>query len=292
LGAPEGRPAPAAGWIKELQERKGALWGRVEWTRHGAEALATREYRYLSPVFEHDADGVVIRVLRAALTNNPNLYVRAIAAQRSHNQVGVSDHVDAARNASENNPEALLADLRPELGLAATAPASEIIASVRRLVAQRQPGSDNENSNTMMRDRFVAIEHFQKTATELQVLQQERRRERAEVLVQEAMRSGKIVPAQREWALEYCIADLEGFQRFLTRQPCLSLVAMPLEGNAGRAAFAADAKPSPEAGNLTALERAVCARLGIRPQDFVTRKAMRTALHNEIPSHGATIHSP
>src|SRR5229473_2555831 len=32
FGAPEGRPAPAAGWIRELAIRTGALWGRVEWT--------------------------------------------------------------------------------------------------------------------------------------------------------------------------------------------------------------------------------------------------------------------
>ena len=32
FGAPEGRPAPAAGWIRELEVRDGAVWGRVEWT--------------------------------------------------------------------------------------------------------------------------------------------------------------------------------------------------------------------------------------------------------------------
>jgi phage I-like protein len=35
FGAPEGRPAPAAGWIRELEVRTGAVWGRVEWTARG-----------------------------------------------------------------------------------------------------------------------------------------------------------------------------------------------------------------------------------------------------------------
>jgi hypothetical protein len=61
LAAPEGRPAPAAGWIREFSARQGALWGRVEWTGPGAEAVATHEYRYISPVFEYAKDGQVVR---------------------------------------------------------------------------------------------------------------------------------------------------------------------------------------------------------------------------------------
>jgi len=40
-----------------------------------------REYRYVSPVFQFDPkDGSVTRLLRAGLTNNPNLHLTAIAA--------------------------------------------------------------------------------------------------------------------------------------------------------------------------------------------------------------------
>ena len=80
LGAPQGQPAPAAGWIKELRLVDGAIQGRVEWTAAGAKALAAKLYRYISPVFEFSGDGAVRRLLRAAVTNNPNLYLTAIAA--------------------------------------------------------------------------------------------------------------------------------------------------------------------------------------------------------------------
>ncbi|MFO0521677.1 MAG: phage protease, partial [bacterium] len=40
IAAPLGMPAPAVGWIKELNVRDGALWGRVEWTAEG-EATVT-----------------------------------------------------------------------------------------------------------------------------------------------------------------------------------------------------------------------------------------------------------
>src|SRR5216683_1020944 len=66
--------------------RDGRRRGRVEWTKHGAAALATREYRYVSPVFEHDEKGAVVRLVRAALTNNPNLYLKAIAARNERGE--------------------------------------------------------------------------------------------------------------------------------------------------------------------------------------------------------------
>jgi phage I-like protein len=73
LAAPEGRPAPAAGWLKEFKVERGAIFARIEWTRDAAEALKEKKYRYVSPVFEHDKAGHVERILRAALTNNPAL---------------------------------------------------------------------------------------------------------------------------------------------------------------------------------------------------------------------------
>jgi phage I-like protein len=81
LAAPEGRPAPAAGWIKGFKVEAGAIFARIEWTKAAAEGLKEKLYRYISPVFEHDKDGKVERILRAALTNNPALVsLPAIAA--------------------------------------------------------------------------------------------------------------------------------------------------------------------------------------------------------------------
>ena len=39
FGAPQGSPAPAAGWITEFAIRGGAIWGRVEWTERAARAI-------------------------------------------------------------------------------------------------------------------------------------------------------------------------------------------------------------------------------------------------------------
>jgi len=90
FAAPEGRPAPAAGWIRELAVRDGAIWGRVEWTERGAQSVSAKEYRFISPVFDvaqdvasDDVRGEITLIRRAALTNNPALELTAVASKRS-----------------------------------------------------------------------------------------------------------------------------------------------------------------------------------------------------------------
>lgn len=272
LAAPEGRPAPAAGWIRELAERDGAVWGRVQWTRHGAAAVTTREYRYVSPVFEHRKDGVVVRLLRAALTNNPNLYLTAISSMMTD-----ADDSYAANNA-EREGESMdlpLTEIRSLLGLGPDAGAEEILDGIRALTTTPQAGANaaraaegNLHDGAVDLGRYVPLAHFQKTVGELNQLRALHARERAERLVDEATRAGKIVPAQREWAIAYCAADEAGFNDFVARQPAVAL---------GAIAFAdapAGARRDEEraAAALTAAEAAVCAHLGVDAEDYARRK--------------------
>jgi len=78
-GAP-GPSAPAGGWIKEMQLRAGGteLWGRVQpWVEEARLLIASREYRYLSPVLRFNAADPVtgapllMQLHSVALTNTP-----------------------------------------------------------------------------------------------------------------------------------------------------------------------------------------------------------------------------
>ena len=68
-----GNPAPARGWIIELQARDNGLWGRVDWTGYGRKVMEDRAYSGISPVILHTVDNEVMQVLRASLTNAPNM---------------------------------------------------------------------------------------------------------------------------------------------------------------------------------------------------------------------------
>jgi phage I-like protein len=112
LAAPSGRPSPARGWATALQAREEGIFAQVEWSGPGAALMSERAYRFISPVFTHDAAGNVIALLRASLTNTPNL--RGMAAL--HTQESAMD---------------LLARLRSLLGLADDSDEEAVLAKVQ-----------------------------------------------------------------------------------------------------------------------------------------------------------------
>lgn len=114
LAAPKGGASPARGWVVELQPRADGIWGRVEWSPSGAALMSERAYRYISPVFTHDSANNISRIVRAALTNTPNL--RGMTALHA-----------------ENANMDLLAELRKLLGLADDADEAAIIAKITAL---------------------------------------------------------------------------------------------------------------------------------------------------------------
>jgi phage I-like protein len=257
LAAPQGRPAPAAGWITSLEVRGGAIWGRVEWTERAQAAIRAREYRYISPVFQFDpADGRVTRLLRAGLTNNPNLYLTAIAAAQSL----AAPHEEAIM-------EEFLSKLKALLDLDPNASFDDVLAAATELASRADSAAMDEAANAGTADpaRYVAVAEYQRALTELNALRSERARERAGLAVDEAIRAGKLPPAQRAWAIAYCAADPRGFESFAAGQP--ALFAPERERRA---------EPGPGAGDprarLSAAELAICGQLGVSVEDYFSRK--------------------
>ena len=109
-----GNPAPARGWIVELQARADGLWGRVDWTPQGRAIMADKQYRGLSPAIVHDKAKRITAVLRASLINTPNL-------------VGLT-----ALHSTETNMD-LLAQLIELLKLDSGADAAAVMAAVKKL---------------------------------------------------------------------------------------------------------------------------------------------------------------
>jgi phage I-like protein len=83
LKSQNGEESPAVGWIEDLKVEGGGIYGRIEWTPRGREALAAKEYRYLSPALRIDAVGKVLAVIGAGLVNRPNFNMPALNAARS-----------------------------------------------------------------------------------------------------------------------------------------------------------------------------------------------------------------
>ncbi len=117
LAAKQGHSAPARGWITQLESRADGIWGKAEWTGSGKALMADQAYRGISPVLRHDPEtGEVLGILRAALTNDPNLPLTALHSQ-SH----------------QENSMSLAAAIRAALGLSADADDAAITAAVTTL---------------------------------------------------------------------------------------------------------------------------------------------------------------
>ena len=116
LAAPQGNPAPARGWIVELQARQDGIWGRAEYTAAGRELVEGRAYRAISPVLaSHPKTGEVGRILRASLVNDPSLTLTTL-----HHREPSMD---------------LAAKLRSALGLTADIDEAAVLAAVTSLHA-------------------------------------------------------------------------------------------------------------------------------------------------------------
>ena len=208
LSAPNGGSSPAMGWMTGLRVGEGgSILADVEWTKRGKEAVLNKEYSFLSHVFLHNEQNEINVVLRAALTNSPNLQLPALnSEQRPEKNIKEEDLMD-------------LKVLCATLGLSETATEAEALAAVKVLNASKpeKPGTDTSKVDLMAyapRADLNAME-ARALAAEKQVadLNAAQLKKDAESAVDEAIKNGKFAPASRDEYLSLC-STKEGFASF------------------------------------------------------------------------------
>jgi phage I-like protein len=235
--AENGKEAPAAGWVNTLDVRDGALWGGVEWTERASAYISSREYRFLSPVFDYDKQGRVVRLLGAGLTNNPNLYLTAL------NRRGEPLHVPSQQGGTVDIDE-MLERLRYLFNLPTLATQEDILAELDKLkatidkpetAAMRQALALPEAAGvadlltasharlTAEPDpaRYVPKAEFDRVTHSLSRFQAEAEDARVDRVVKAALQSAKVSPGMESWARSYCRADPAGFDAYIESAPVL-----------------------------------------------------------------------
>jgi phage I-like protein len=262
-----GGTAKAAGWFKELQARDDGIYGRVEWTAAAAEAIKAGEYRYISPLFSSDKAGKVIRIQNAALVNQPNLDLVAVAAAASRFSTKETEDME------------LLAKLAKALGLADGVSEDAVVAAATSLTADRgkmitaaglKPEATADQVVTAMGaalaakkpdpTEFVPMTMFTDVRDRLTTLQASTAADKTTEAVAEAMKAGKITPAQKDWATDYHTKDAVGFAAFVANQPALTAQQM--------------IKPKPADGSpvLDDTDTAVMTAMGISADKFAAAR--------------------
>jgi phage I-like protein len=242
-----GKPAPAAGWIKALQAKPDGIWGLVDWTERAADQLSKREYRYLSPVFHHQADGTVTRLLRAALTNNPNL-----------------DQLTALAT-TENREMEKPAELRTLLGLPDDASEDDVLAKVRELTTARHAAAPDPS-------KFVPIGDFERVVTEVNKLNKGISLQAATDHVVLQITHGKMPTFLKEWGIALCSVNKPAFDAFIDRtKGLMQRIATPI----GASAAAPQATSLHSSRGLSDDELAIASNLGVSPDAFLKTKQAR-----------------
>ena len=219
LKAPQGEDAPASGWAREYRiNERGAIEARVEWTAKARNAIAEREYRYISPVFTYDDDGRIHRFSSFGLVNKPNLLTKALNAEQP---------------TTENIPM-LAAAIRAALGLPETATEDEAVAAIKALKEAKETALNSEKAPSLQlyvpRGDYNALEQRARNAE-----QQLKQREEDELKtainteIDAALKAGKITPATKAYHLAACQEEggLERFREFVKAAPSVTATVVP-----------------------------------------------------------------
>lgn len=222
LAAPKGLPAPARGWIVGLEHRSDGIWGQVEWTDEGRRLAAAREYSGVSPVISYRKDGTILAILRASLTNQPNLQgltslhqeeymdlrallIEALGLDGAADDAAIIAAVKAGKEAkAEGDPVALQAALAPIariVGLGDDADGAAVLAGVERLRA----GASTDDVVVGLQAELAGV------AIKLNTLTDEAKRTAATTFVDGAIAAGRVgVKPMRD---EYIAMHMEGSAR-------------------------------------------------------------------------------
>jgi phage I-like protein len=265
-----GGRAPAAGWIKELTAKEDGLWARVEWTAQAQEYLRQKEYRYFSPVLRLDPDTRRPLVLmHVALTNVPAM--KGVAPLVAKYGGEGPDHTDRR---AEETPEAgreMLMELKSRLGLTSEAREDVLWDKTQEFFRDMTTvlGLAEDASAAQVHGSLAALkagaEQAETLRAEIEALKSRIVEEVASRAVEEAMGLGKISPAQRGWALEYCRQNPERFQAFVAQAPKVVPVGEVLSLTLGE---------SQEQGWLSPGEMAVCRIVNITPAAYLNAKKL------------------
>lgn len=183
--------APAAGWIKDIVLKSDGIYGAVDWTERAMEYLKNREYRYLSPVIlTQGKERRVVALHSAALTNTPAIdaMVPITCSDKPNEGEGSADQENVVDGGKDN--------LAALLQLDPSATMEDIYQAVAALL-----------------ERQEALK-LKADACQFEVA-----RMKTDSVVLEALKDGKVLPFQRDWAFQSAMNDMDSFTLWLKTAP-------------------------------------------------------------------------
>jgi len=207
--------------------------------------IEAKEYRYLIQVLWHDKAGRIGRLKGAGLTHNPNLRLKALAAEEAPMPMNIPA-TPATPDPKAPDPAAMLARIIALPGLPPDADAQALMAALEKALADPDPKRFIPIAavHEMLRDRNARLATLSEAA--------------AGAKVDDALRRGCITPPLRNWALALCRQDPDAFDGFLS-------VALPAFAHLTKVLLPGICPGTPGGAAGTPDEIAICSAPGLPP---------------------------
>lgn len=292
-----GEQAHASGWFYGYnvvyRPGLGLFATKVEWTKDAARLIADKKYLYISPVLIYDArTGEVLDIYNAALTNDP-----ALDGMNEVEVAATSNFFTQLTHYGDNTmPEEILALLRKILGLPETATEADILAALQQIEKNVADEEESTLSNLLNKQtqniakltsqvtaqttaiealkakkdgdgevdptKYVPIEAVTALTAEVTALKKGITGDKVTALVQDALTTGKLLPALKDWATDLGNKDITALSTYLEKAPKLDALTSTQTGG----------KPPENELGLTADELVVAKCSGLTPEEFAKAK--------------------
>lgn len=234
-----GGPVPAAGWIQAVDDAPddhGVLWGQAEFTTRARKMIEEKEYRYFSPVIDWGArdkktgEPQGATLISAALTNRPFLEgLPAIAMSDAEwaNEIGRGD----ADRGREKTVKIILTDRVAGMARVVADDGTEQTLTVEGFEPQPKVVrlSDVKRGSDGRYD-FSKLPHEDGVLIAGEIL----RAMETETVLDDAVKAGKILPAQRTAFAKMALSDLREVVESM--KPQVNLKALGTGATEGEAA--------------------------------------------------------
>ena len=288
-----GKPAPAAGWIKGLRWIEGqGLFAIADLTDKARAAIDAKEYLYVSPVFLfHPQTGEVLDIRMAALTNDPGIRgMQALSAMQAAATAKFSPAPSISSTPSEESMNPTLKALLAALGLPETTTEQAALSAVTTIKATAEAALSGlklkaEDGATAVQAacsalhgqvtaaatpdpaKFVPVDALTQLQGQLAVLTAQQQADEVEKRIAPALADGRLNPVLEAWARDLGKKDMAALTAFLDKAQPIAALTGTQTGGQPPAALATGAH------GLSQDEMAACTAMGLSPEDFAKTKA-------------------
>jgi len=276
-----GREAPAAGWIDALERRGDDLYAHVTLTKRAREYVLADEYRHVSPVIWFDEPDAVTgepipaQLHSVALTNTPFLdglgdvelveTLRA-ASRRAASQTTAAESAATGGQMDAEKAVAIVSALMSKLGVSDP---DALEGAIAELVGAGAEGESEDAPKSMEAARRKiaasrsALDGVIKDRDALAKRVEELESERLDRLVDDDVRAGRLLPAERDTYRALAAKDPETYRKITATRR-----AIP-GGTSTRVAARHETKSAPASGDA------------LDPKDPVVRTMRAAGLSDE-----------